>query len=256
MADNEVLEQNGADAATDAREQEQKKLTLDKIMREYDEKKAAAEKQKEEHSESFEAFCREQENVSVGDISGITDDQDDYDDSDMKIASCDVSLEDEDNEPTVEVEARAAVTEDRDDKLDIMNAISRHYRDSREQAPADKKTEPKPEKTPEAKTECADGKWDLACPEGEVCVIEDGVKRCKPIDNETLKKAFGDGEDELFGGYSKKKKKKSRDLSIDEQADDESETETETEEKTEKFSRYDENGEKIERDSKFFSPVY
>ena len=36
MADNEVLEQNGADAATDAREQEQKKLTLDKIMREYD----------------------------------------------------------------------------------------------------------------------------------------------------------------------------------------------------------------------------
>ena len=144
MADNEVLEQNGADAATDAREQEQKKLTLDKIMREYDEKKAAAEKQKEEHSESFEAFCREQENVSVGDISGITDDQDDYDDSDMKIASCDVSLEDEDNEPTVEVEAPAAVTEDRDDKLDIMNAISRHYRDSREQTPADKKTEPKP----------------------------------------------------------------------------------------------------------------
>lgn len=256
MADNEVLEQNGADAATDAREQEQKKLTLDKIMREYDEKKAAAEKQKEEHSESFEAFCREQENVSVGDISGITDDSDDYDDSDMKIASCDVPFEDEDNEPTVEVEAPDADTQERDDKLDIMNAISRHYRDSREQTPADKKTEPKPEKTPEAKTECADGKCDLACPEGEVCVIEDGVKRCKPIDNETLKKAFGDGEDELFGGYSKKKKKKNRDLSIDEQADDESETETETEEKTEKFSRYDENGEKIERDSKFFSPVY
>jgi len=254
MADKEVLEQNGADATTDAGEQEQKKLTLDSIMREYDAKKAAAEKKKEEHSESFEAFCREQENVSVGGSSDVSDTAtpEDCDDSDMKIVVLEVPLDAE--EPTVEVDAPASDTAAKsDDKFDIMNAISRHYRDSKEQKHAEqKKAAPAPEKAHEQKSECADGSCDLECPEGEVCVIEDGVKRCKPIDNETLKKAFGDGEDELFGAYSKKKKKKSNDVSIDE--DDE--PSAETEEKPQKLARYDENGEKIERDSKFFSPVY
>ncbi len=255
MADKDVLEKNGADAASGNRANDDKKLTLESIMREYDAKKAAAEQKKEEHSESFEAFCREQENAALSDerIPDSEDAQEDYDDSDMKIApdtsDGDIALVSDFSElPDTAPEAEGTA-EGTEEKLDIMNAISRHYHDSREQPVQENEAE-KTENEEPAENTC-EGNCDLECPEGEVCVIEDGVKRCKPIDNETLKKAFGDDGDELFGGV-KKKKKRSHDYSLD----DGSDTEDASEKKPEKFSRYDENGERIERDSKFFSPVY
>lgn len=251
MADKEVLEQNGTDAASEDRAKKEKILTLESIMREYDAKKAAAEQKKEEHSESFEAFCREQENVG---LSSDTVQEEDYDDSDMKIAVSDENQHDfEHEEPTIEFEGTSgentSIEEASDEKLDIMNAISRNFRNSvshGEDTPIKEKQE---NVQPEQPSVC-DGDCDIECPPGEACVIENGVKRCKPIDNETLKKAFGDGED-LFV-IPKKKKKKNHDIDEDVTKSEEIEPQN----KKEKISRYDVNGEKIERDSKFFSPVY
>ena len=243
MADKELFKTSGKDAASEDRAKQMP--TLESIMAEYDAKKAAAEQKNDDHSESFEAFCREQENSGLSSVPQSTDfDVEDYDDSDMKIATPDA--EDEHEEPTIEVDDSPTAD---DEKLDILNAISLNFRNK-----VDKREEiPKSPAAPEVNDEidgCGDS-CDLECPEGEVCVIEDGAKRCKPIDNETLKKAFGDGDDDLFGAITRKKKKKSRDFE-----EDENDFVQNTEEKKEKNSRYDENGEKIERDSKFFSPVY
>ena len=246
MADKELFKQSGNSVASEDRANRKQMPTLESIMAEYDAKKAAAEQKNDEHSESFEAFCREQENSGMQDIPESVDYDEDYDDSDMKIATPDTS--DEHEEPTIEVDD--SPTADNDEKLDILNAISLNFKnkvDKREE-----KAQATEQKAETDTSDCGDN-CDLVCPPGEACVVEDGVKRCKPIDNETLKKAFGDGDD-LFVAINKRKKKKSRD--IDEDNADEEVVKSDEKEKKEKVLRYDENGEKIERDSKFFSPVY
>ncbi len=292
MADKEVFEKNGADAASSEEARKEVRFTLESIMKEYDAKKAAAEKKTGEHSESFEAFCREQENAAFSgkEIDGQELEDLDYDDSDMKIAPSDNSIFESDfedlpvaektaDEPEADealeeadetVETDETVSEDnteddsKNHKLDIMNAISKHFRESNPAESSKGKKAEKSEKADKAEvkvekteipvggaTPCED---DCDCPEGEVCVIEDGVKRCKPIDNDALKKAFRDDGYDIFSKKKNKKKKDAEDIDAVSEDSDFAEDTSDTK-ITDRYTVFDENGDRIKRESRFFSPV-
>lgn len=241
MSENKIFDNTPASNPSGANDK-----MIDNILREYDAKKAATVQRKEDSEErSYEpsAFLKELEALEV---SGTKKDEpaEDYDDSDMKIAPSTETLpfdiessEEKEEEPD---------TLDADDgrKLDIMNAISKHFED----------VETYPETKEAASEASAQELPDTEKEDFPVCDPSDtACKKRLGIDDVALEKAFND---DLYD--TKKKKKKKEKIKLDEDG----ETMTfapvtaeapDKDEESGKRRRYDENGYRIPHTSSFFS---
>ncbi len=247
MSENKIFDKTPASnpSGADGKTVESSKM-IDNILREYDAKKAATDQKKdpsEEKSYETSAFLKELEALE-GTNTKKDEPTEDYDDSDMKIAP---STEDIpfDIEPSDEQEDEPD-TYDADDvrKLDIMNAISKHFE------AAETASEPKEEVSEAPIAELSDTeKEDF--PVGDPS--DTASKKRLGIDDVALEKAFND---DLYD--NKKKKKKKEKIKLDEDgetmafapvtADDSNKAEDGG-----KRRRYDENGYRIPHTSSFFS---
>lgn len=231
------------------------KITLDSILKEYDAKKAAAEKHKIEADEKVyepSAFMKEIETLNKSFLKVDEEEQDDvtgesfddYDDSDMKIAP---SHDELDFVQESEKEESSESEPEDTRKLDIMNAISKHFDDKEEDTQKQEPVSEKEEKALEA---------GLETEKEEVPVCDPSDKNCAKrlgIDDKALKKAFND---DIFDTKRKKKKEK---IKLDEEGESVSfapisaNDEEDGEKEPKKRRRYDENGYRISSVPEFFT---
>ena len=218
------------------------KITLESILKEYDAKKASAEKHQIEADETVyepSAFMKEIEALNGSYMKAEEQETfDDYDDSDMKIAPSHDEFH-----SIQEAEEKASESKPEDTrKLDIMNAISKHFEEKEEE------TKEEPENLPVEK--------ELETEKEEIPVCDPADKSCPKrlgIDDSALEKAFND---DIFDN---KRKKRIEKIKLDEEGESVSfapiyGNDGEEEEKEfVKRRRYDENGYRISSVPEFFT---
>ena len=252
-------------------------ITLESILREYDAKKAAAKSKEAALNAEKEAKAEaDWEKIENELKKAVSDRPDETDDSDMKIVG------ETPNEPMFSVLSDSDASEKdspaAEHKRDIMSEISRHFE---EQEVHSEETEPpltqkeavaigKAAVDAEAEADEAESSSDTADeeePENIVspdeAVAEEGNADEKPtrhsrkaIDNETLRRAF---QKDGYDLYTRKgKKKKGADVDSAEKGDltAASQPDGEYEKPAREKSRlFDENGERVQGESRYFSPL-
>ncbi len=243
---------------------EEKKITLESILREYDAKKAEAERRAAENDlaeKRFSDFKRDLENYNPSVPEEEADEaymqaevSDDCDDSDMKIlpASEEESFGDVSEPENQQIE---------ESKLDIMSQISKRFEsESAAEVKADepewRNSEVLPMPGAQVMPLDADVSYDaqdgsvqnepLEAPETE----ERPERLSERFDDEALKNAF---MDDSFESKKSRKKKKSKD-STEEAASDEPEAKP-VYDTIPRKRRYDENGDRISEPGAMFRPV-
>lgn len=265
MSDKDVFERTEGGVGTGSSGGSEENMgALESMIREY-EAKMATEKKKNEvknsnnqnyNAGSLDAIRRELEKLG-----GNTDieNEDEYDDSDMKIARQRVNEFERDELPADE---KNDETSER--KQNIMSEISRHFQETEANAEeseeleessdsdeeftkSDIKTEQLPDSEKEEIEIGAEG--DEA---GEKDTHEHKGRGRISIDDSALKKAFSEDGYDIFGGTGRKRKNKNRDNPGGESSDS-----NEPDYKaSRRQSRYDENGDRIAAESMFFTPKY
>ena len=191
---------------------EEKKITLESILREYDAKKAEAERRAAEADSAdkrFDDFKKDLENYqSDAEADEVSDeepagDAEEYDDSDMKIADS------SDDIPDADMDENPDVPDSK--KFDIMSQISKRFEASQEQQKA-QTDDVSAEEMPDVQKES------IPVESGTAVDEETGEKVTRlseRIDDDALRNAFKDDGYDIFGSKSKKKKKQKTDTDID-----------------------------------------
>lgn len=287
MSDKDIFDKTGNSTGPGSSDEpaQESKITLDSILREYDAKRFAEEKKKSEKDDKSgisDAFRQELENLSDG-IS-VNEKKTEYDDSDMKIAQSyadkhddGIDLEKElaklgenNSGDSDKAEEKSDLQEDR--KLNIMSEISRHFerqmpdtaQDSNEVSD-DGTAVPELPDTEKEQVDVNSEKSDETPEDSEQNKPQH--RKHISIDENVLKKAFSEDGYDIFSGASKRSRRKKRkkyddyygDTPEDIAAEEAGEYNVDVGD-TEAYrgvrGRYDENGERIERDSLFFTPKY
>lgn len=257
MQDNDILGTVDNTSDLSAAGTEEKKITLDSILREYDAKKVAAEKsasEKDPAEQRFDDFKKELENYKDSQQDDLSDSIDD----DMKVVPEEPSLF---TEQTVEFSDNASDDTKTKEKMDIMSEISRNFenKSARSESLSETVTE---------KEEISVGGTDATkefIPQEKA--VSDEVKgatdvshrRSAQIDEEALRSIF---DSNAHSKHDKKRKKDNRNTEIyDFDVDSENTQETDAQEVSRddssdySSSHFDENGERIKRNSQFFMPL-
>lgn len=257
MQDNDILEtvDNSSDMSSGATEE--KKITLDSILREYDAKKAAAEKnasEKDPAEQRFDDFKKDLENYKNSE-----EPADNFDD-DMKVVEDKISENfeepaDEPSEPLFENDVKLK------EKMDIMSEISRNFENKSASSETNVETAPEISEVSEKEEICVGGtdatkefipqekKEPVSSSESE-----SSQRRPTQIDEDVLRSIF-DGEAHLKSEKKKKKDKRNTEIYDFDVANSYEEEPEEIITEPVKTSRYDENGDRIKRNSPFFMPV-
>ena len=202
MSENDIFDKidSKADETQKKSDGEEKKITLESILREYDAKKAEAERKASD-------FKRELENYNTDEnINGVSED---CDDSDMTIApptsdetenSAECSFEDDSEKTTCE-------ESDIDEKkLDIMSQISKRFENVSEACENDHAAA---YEDSEMVSDIPDSTTEFI-PVGETETEEKSGRLSDRIDDEALKNAFMDDGYDVSSGRTRKKKSKKK----------------------------------------------
>ena len=239
----------------------EEKITLESILKEYDAKKASLKSRETERASFEEKPSAHGWDEIEKELHGTAEEKDDFsDDSDMKIVGREVSAEeteekDETPEPTAE------------HKRDIMSEISRHFeaQETRSETADFPEAEKEPiavgkesaesEKTMEYTV--ADAQETENDSDATADETDDTEKHArhgrKAIDNEILRRAF---QKDGYDLYTKKKKKERSETSSAESDGTERKTFSDADSSPKRSRRFDENGERIEGESRYFTPAF
>lgn len=257
MQDNDILGTVDNTSDVSSAGTEEKKITLDSILREYDAKKAAAEKsasEKDPAEQRFDDFKKDLENYKNSDEFAVDEQIDD----DVKVVT-DVSAqpyEEISEQPVEETEDDAKLKE----KMDIMSEISRNFENKSAEAyssePVTEKEEIAVGDTGSTKEFLPQENKEHTDTSGE---FDFSTRRTSQLDEAALLSIFESTSDEH--GTKKRKKDKRQteiyDFSVaDSDTEDVEDEEIDVEPKKEQSRpRFDENGDRIKHNSSFFMPI-